>query len=74
MVSKDEQVGIHKGALSVLALEQQEFLKVLQIIQQQIESHVKALKDLGIDLEAEAKKAQATGKKKNEEDLDNRLR
>jgi len=47
---------MHKGALSVLAVEQQEFYKLLQIVQAQIETHVKALKELGVDLEAEAKK------------------
>ena len=69
MTSKEEQIGIHKGAISVLALEQQEFSKILQIVQQQIEAHVKALKDLGVDLEAEAKKAQAS----SGDDLDKRL-
>ncbi len=68
-MANQEQIGIHKGALSVLALEQQEFTKLLQIIQQQIDAHVKALKDLGIDLEAEAKKVQASSK----DDLDKRL-
>lgn len=72
----EEQIGIHKGALSVLALEQQEFLRILQIVQQQINAHVKALKDLGVDLEAEAKKSQpqeVPKKNAKKEDLDNRL-
>ena len=59
-IPKEEQIGIHKGALSVLAIEQQEFMKLLQIVQQQIQGHVKALKDLGVDLEAQAKQAQAS--------------
>ena len=71
-MANEEQIGIHKGALSVLALEQQEFAKLLQIVQQQIDAHVKALKDLGVDLEAEAKKAQSA-KKGNKDDLDSRL-
>ncbi|MBT4174556.1 hypothetical protein HOE07_02680 [archaeon] len=66
--NKDEQIGIHKGALSVLAIEQQEFAKLLQIVQQQIQAHVKALKDLGVDLEAEAKNAPKA------DDLDTRLK
>lgn len=56
-INKEEQIGIHKGALSILVMEQQEFVKLLQIVQQQIDAHVKALKDLGVDLQAEAKKA-----------------
>ncbi|MAG77739.1 hypothetical protein CL616_00035 [archaeon] len=64
--TKEEQIGIHKGALSVLAVEQQEFYKLLQVVQQQIEAHVKALKELGVDLEEQAKKAK-------KDDLDTRL-
>ncbi|MBI5798045.1 hypothetical protein HZA98_04040 [Candidatus Woesearchaeota archaeon] len=67
MANKEEQIGVHKGALSVLIMEQQEFTRVLQIVQQQIDAHVKALKDLGVDLQAEAKKT-----KKDE--LDDRLK
>ncbi len=70
MTNKEEQIGIHKGALSVLVMEQQEFVKLLQIVQQQIDAHVKALKDLGVDLQAEAKKAQEKGKT----ELDERLK
>jgi hypothetical protein len=75
MVNKEEQIGIHKGALSVLAIEQQEFVKLLNIIQSQIDAHVKALKELGVDLEAEAKKvAEAQKEKKgSSEDLMDRL-
>lgn len=69
-VLKEEQIGIHKGALTVLAMEQQEFLKILQIVQQQIEAHVKALKELGVDLQAEAAKQQ----QKTKGDLDERLK
>jgi len=68
--TKQEQIGIHKGALSVLAIEQQEFYKLLQIVQQQIDAHVKALKEHGVDLEAEAKKAS----KESKENLDGRLK
>ena len=57
-VSADEQVGFHKGALSTLAKEREEMLKILQIVEQLMQMHIKALKDLGIDLEAAAKAAQ----------------
>jgi len=58
-MNKDEQVGIHKGSLSVLAAERNELVKMITIVEQLMQAHIKALKDLGIDLEAEAKKAQA---------------
>ena len=61
--TKDEQIGFHKGALATLAKERNELIKVIQITEQLMQAHIKALKDLGIDLEAEAKKAQANQKK-----------
>jgi len=67
---KEEIIGFHKGAISVLAMEQQEFVKILQVVQQQIQSHVNALKELGVDLEAEGKKIQ----EKSKEDLNDRLK
>ncbi len=56
--SRDEQVGFHKGALSTLAKERQEMLKILNIVEQLMQMHIKALKELGVDLEAQAKEIQ----------------
>jgi len=55
--SKEEQVGFHKGALSTLMKEREEMAKILSIVEQLIQMHVKALKDLGIDLVSQAKAA-----------------
>jgi len=55
--SKAEQVGFHKGALTTLAKEREEMAKILNIVEQLMHMHIKALKELGVDLEAEAKKA-----------------
>lgn len=55
-VSKDEQIGFHKGALSTLAKEREEMMKILSIVEQLMQMHIKQLKDLGIDLEKEAAK------------------
>jgi len=57
MTTNDEQVGFHKGALTTLAKEREEFTRILSIVEQLMQAHIKALKDLGVDLEAEAKKA-----------------
>ena len=65
--SKDEQIGFHKGALSTLAKERQEFAKLLSIVEQLMHVHVKALKELGVDLEAVAKEAQNGQKEKEPE-------
>ena len=55
--SKDEQIGFHKGSLATLAKERQELSRILDIVEQLMQAHIKALKDLGIDLEAEAQAA-----------------
>jgi len=62
--SKDEQIGFHKGALATLVKEREEMIKILQIVEQLMQMHVKGLKDLGVDLEAAAKQAQKSGKSK----------
>lgn len=64
--SKDEKIGFHKGALTTLAKEREEMLKILNIVEQLMQAHIKALKDLGIDLNKIAKKKK---KKKPIEDL-----
>jgi thiaminase len=62
-VSKEEQVGFHKGALSTLAKEREEMMKILQIVEQLMQMHIKALKELGVDLEQAVKEAKASSKK-----------
>jgi hypothetical protein len=52
--SKEEQVGFHKGSLSTLAKERQELARILQIVEQLMQLHIGALKELGVDLEKEA--------------------
>lgn len=56
--SKDEQVGFHKGALSTLAKEREEMQKILNIVEQLMQMHIKSLKDLGVDLVAQAQQMQ----------------
>jgi len=56
---KDEQVGFHKGALATLAKEREEMQKILSIVEQLMQMHIKALKDLGVDLESQAKEGGA---------------
>lgn len=54
-MSKDEQIGFHKGSLATLAKEREEMAKIVQIVEQLMQAHIKALKELGVDLEAQAK-------------------
>lgn len=57
--SKDEQIGFHKGALSTLAKEREEMQKILGIVEQLMQMHIKALKDHGVDLVAQAQEMQS---------------
>lgn len=74
--SKDEQIGFHKGALSTLAKEREEMIKILQIVEQLMQMHIKGLKDLGVDLEKAAKGAVKKGKeqRKKQKPIDDLLR
>lgn len=63
MAQKDEQIGFHKGAVSTLAKERQELIKMITIVDQLLQAHLKALKDLGVDLEKEAQNAKKEGLK-----------
>jgi len=49
-MSNDEQVGFHKGALTTLAKERQELLKMVSIVEQLMQLHIKGLQELGVDL------------------------
>ncbi len=57
-MANEEQIGFHKGSLATLVKEREELARILQIVNSLIQAHVKALKDLGVDLEKEAKKKQ----------------
>ena len=61
---KHEKIGFHKGSLATLTKEREELARMLSIVEQLMHMHIKELKDLGIDLAAEAKKAGKTPTKK----------
>lgn len=54
-MTNEEQTGFHKGALTTLAKERQELVRLVQVVEQLMQAHLKALKDLGVDLEKESK-------------------
>ena len=71
-MNRDEQVGFHKGSLATLAKEREEMIKILQIVEQLMQMHLKSLKDLGVDL---VKQAQDQTKKETKgEKLDDLLK
>ena len=72
--NKSEQIGFHKGSLTTLAKERQELARMLQIVEQLMQAHLKALKDLGVDLEAEARQAKESAPKKESKPLEEAIR
>ena len=58
-ISRDEQIGFHKGSLTTLAKEREEMLKILSIVEQLMQMHIKSLQELGVDLQKEAQQAKA---------------
>ena len=49
-MSKEEQIGFHKGSLSTLAKEREELARLISIVDQLIPMHTNALKELGVNL------------------------
>ena len=56
-MANEEQIGFHKGCLTTLAKEREEMVKIVGITEQLMAVHLKALKDLGVDLSHEQKGA-----------------
>lgn len=63
-MSKEEQIGIHKGSLNTLAKEREELARILGIVEQLMQMHMGALKELGVDLEKMAENSQPQPEKK----------
>ena len=61
-MSKEEQIGFHKGSLNTLIKEREELIKMATVVAQLINLHIKALKDLGIDLNETAQEEKSAPK------------
>mgnify|MGYP001569837131 CR=1 FL=1 len=72
-MSKDEQIGFHKGSIATLAKEREELLKIANIVEQLIQAHNESLKRLGVDLEKQAREFQEKMRKEKEINLDERI-
>lgn len=72
-MSKDEQIGFHKGSIATLAKEREELLKIAQIVEQLIQAHNESLKKLGVDLEKQAREFQKKLEKEKGIQLDERV-
>jgi hypothetical protein len=49
-MSKEEQIGFHKGSLDTLIKERQELYRLLTIVDALLKAHVQALSQLGVKI------------------------
>ena len=49
-MSKEEEIGFHKGALNTLVAERNELVKMVGNVETILQAHVKRLKELGVDI------------------------
>ena len=50
-MSKEEQVGFHKGSINTLVAERNELIKIVNITESLINAHIKELENLGVKLQ-----------------------
>ena len=62
-LSKEEQIGFHKGALHTLSNERNELARMISIVDQLMQAHLSSLKELGVDLSAGEKQQEKKEKK-----------
>lgn len=70
-MSKEEQIGYHKGSIAVLSKEREEMIKIASITEQLIGMHAKALQDLGVDITKEASASQPKDAPKKKVPIEN---
>jgi hypothetical protein len=55
-MSKEEQIGFHKGSLDTLIKERQELYRLLTIVDTLLKAHVQALSQLGVKITKQEEK------------------
>jgi hypothetical protein len=54
-ISKEEEIGFHKGCLNTLAAERNELVKMIQNVEAIMQAHIKRLEELGVKIPVEKK-------------------
>jgi hypothetical protein len=54
-MSKDEQIGYHKGSVQTLVNERNELLRIAQVTESIIKAHLEELKKLGVNISEQSK-------------------
>ncbi|VVB78114.1 Uncharacterised protein [uncultured archaeon] len=52
-ISREEEIGFHKGCLNTLAAERNELFKMIQTVEAIMQAHLKRLEELGVKIQAE---------------------
>jgi len=55
-MSKEEEIGFHKGSLNTLAAERNELIKMIANIEAIMQAHLKRLEELGVKIQTQEKK------------------
>ena len=55
-MSKEEQIGYHKGSISTLMAERNELLRIINVTENLLNAHIKELEKLGVKLDKNEKK------------------
>jgi len=55
-MSKDEQIGYHKGAIQTLVNERNELVRIANVTESLINAHLEELRKLGVNIQPEKKK------------------
>ncbi len=50
-MSKDEQIGFHKGSLNTLMAERNEMIRIIQVTEGLMQAHLKELEKLGVKID-----------------------
>lgn len=67
-----EEIGKHKGAVETLLHEQKELSRLLQIVQSQLERHINALEEAGVDTDQFIKDFQEQSQQRQQQSQKNR--
>ena len=54
-MSKEEEIGFHKGSINTLLGERNELVKMLQNVEMIMQQHIKRLQELGVDIQTRNK-------------------
>ncbi|MBR9703945.1 hypothetical protein GOV12_00910 [Candidatus Pacearchaeota archaeon] len=54
-MSKEEEIGFHKGSLNTLAAERNELVKMVGNVEAIMQAHIKRLEELGVKIQSDKK-------------------